>query len=75
MLEVSRPPGELVRWDDLKNGMKRLKEGAPVNYHGLTSPCDIDDLGQLQNGLFILRHWTVVDNEREPELYVSCRGQ
>lgn len=72
MLEISRPPGDLIRWNDLGQGLETLRNGGSVNYHGVTSPCDIKDDGQLKDGLFILRYWKIEDGIRTPELFVNC---
>lgn len=74
MINISRPPGSLIRWDDLQTGLDVLREGGEINYHGVTSSCDVQDTGQLKDGLFILRYWTIEDGERTPELFVNCRG-
>lgn len=72
--DVSRPPGRLVRASDIKVGLETIREGGEVNYHGLTSPSDVNEQGRLLNGLFILRYWIVEGGLQRPELFVTCRG-
>jgi ABC-type branched-subunit amino acid transport system substrate-binding protein len=69
MLDVAGPPGEVMSWDELEEGLSRLSAGEDLYYTGLTGPlglatfqgsggskrtCGKRSIGQTSN-------WTVVD--------------
>jgi branched-chain amino acid transport system substrate-binding protein len=46
MLEVSRPPGTVIRWDELDRGLDLVAHGEPVDYQGISGSVDLNDQGE-----------------------------
>lgn len=57
MAEVSRPPGEIIRWNELARGLALVAQGQPVDYQGVSGSVNLSDAGDTPNAL--VQQWSV----------------
>jgi ABC-type branched-subunit amino acid transport system substrate-binding protein len=57
LAEVSSPPGETVRWDELDRALALVRAGADVDYVGASGGVDFDANGDV--ALSRVEFWTV----------------
>lgn len=50
IVDVAATRGEAYRWNELERGLERLRDGAEVNYTGLTGPMLLQECGSRQLG-------------------------
>jgi len=50
MIDAASTQGESRGWNQLETGLRRIREGADVNYSGLTGPILLDECGSRRSG-------------------------
>jgi ABC-type branched-subunit amino acid transport system substrate-binding protein len=71
---VSRPPGVVVKWNEIGRGLALLRDGIEVNYQGASSQVDLASSGAIDTDIALFRFWAIRDNQIVPTEYGSCTG-
>jgi branched-chain amino acid transport system substrate-binding protein len=66
---VTRPGGDLVRWNEIGRALQLLREGRQVQYVGLTGQHEFDDAGKPQNA--ITKWWSIADQDFVDQAHAS----
>jgi hypothetical protein len=66
LIDAASTAGEARGWDEVESGLRRIREGADVNYSGLTGPILLDQCGSRRSGRtsrFTVENGRIVDEE------------